>query len=131
MNEFNSWTEINWYALGSLLAQFAFLAAGVWFAHNFLRTIRAFQEQLGALLKLSITGNSPEPQAASANERRSFEAGPYWLAPETHAAGIAQHAASGPSAWHHMIHWLQEPMHSSEVSAWRRAMHWLQAPTGT
>src|SRR5260221_2025956 len=55
MNEFKPWTQNDWYALGSLLTQLAFLFAGVWFARNILRTMRAFQEQAGALLKLSIT----------------------------------------------------------------------------
>jgi hypothetical protein len=130
MNEF-SWTDINWYALGSLLSQFAFLAAGIWFARNLLRMIRAFQEQIGALLKLSITAGSGEPQAANANLRRTFEAGPYWLAPETHATASSERADTGSSAWCRVILWLNAPMHSAEISAWRRAMHWLQAPSGS
>jgi len=46
MNEF-TWIQSNWYALGNLLAQFAFLAAGIWFARKILRTMRASQEQVG------------------------------------------------------------------------------------
>src|SRR5712664_1106664 len=56
MNEFTAWMQSNWYALGSLLSQFVFLAAGIWFARKILRTIRASQEQVGALLKMSVTG---------------------------------------------------------------------------
>jgi len=60
MSEFTDWMQSNWYALGNLLFQFAFLAAAVWFAREMLRTIRASQEQVGALLKLSITGAMTE-----------------------------------------------------------------------
>ncbi|HXY00715.1 MAG TPA: hypothetical protein VEI54_07320 [Candidatus Limnocylindrales bacterium] len=133
MHEFNSWTEINWYALGSLLAQFAFLAAGIWFARNILRTVRAFLEQVGALLKLSITGNPSEPHAASAHSARSFaETSPYWLAPnEPQPDSPAQPVKTGPGAWRRMVLWLNEPMRTAEVSAWRRAINWLQAPSGS
>jgi hypothetical protein len=43
MNEFTAWMQSNWYALGNLLAQFGFLAAGVWFARKIMKTIRASQ----------------------------------------------------------------------------------------
>ena len=56
MNDFTAWIQSNWYALGNLLSQFAFLGAGVWFARKILKTMRASQEQVGALLKLSVTG---------------------------------------------------------------------------
>ena len=61
MNDFSSLPIKDWYALGSLIAQIGFLVAAVWFARNFLRTMRAFQEQIGALLKLSITASTVLP----------------------------------------------------------------------
>jgi len=137
MNDFNSWSEINWYAVGSLLSQCAFLVAGVWFARNFLRTIRAFQEQLGTLLKLSITAAPSEPLSASANTKRSVvEETPYWLKPsETQTAGESASTESGPGpltgAWRGLVHWLNAPMHTAEVSPWRRFTNWLQAPAGS
>jgi hypothetical protein len=138
MNVFNSWPELNWYAAGSLLAQFAFLVAGVWFARNFLRTIRAFQEQLGALLKLSITGAPPDRLAASASTRRSFvDVSQYWLGPAgtTQSAGEREPSKQRPSplagAWRSLVRWLNAPMHSAELTAWRRLIHWLQAPAGS
>jgi hypothetical protein len=136
MNEFNSWTEINWYRLGSLLTQVAFLVAGVWFARNLLKTIRAFQEQVGALLKLSITATPSERFSATANTRRhSADAGLTWLSPlETQTADLSEPAESGPGrlvmAWRRLGRWLQAPMHTAEVSAWRRLIGWLQAPAG-
>ena len=82
MSEFTVWMQSNWYALGNLLFQFAFLAAGVWFAREILRTIRASQEQVGALLKLSITGANTERHSQIAVAERTLAgASPYWLTP--------------------------------------------------
>lgn len=137
MNDFNSWPELNWYAVGSLLAQFSFLVAGVWFARNFLRTIRAFQEQFGALLKLSIMGAPPDRLAASASARRSFvDVNQYWLGPSgTQTAGEPQPSELRPGllagAWRGLLRWLNAPMYSPELAAWRRLIHWLQAPAGS
>lgn len=55
MNETMNWMQNNWYELGSLTGQFAFLFAGLWFAVKILRTMRATQQQMGALLRLSMT----------------------------------------------------------------------------
>ena len=66
MNDFSPLVIKDWYALGSLIAQIGFLVAAVWFARNFLRTMRAFQEQIGALLKLSITSTPGERQSTNA-----------------------------------------------------------------
>ncbi len=55
MNEFSAWMQDNWYSVGSLLAQIAFLFAGVWFARKILKSLRATQQQFGAMLKLSMT----------------------------------------------------------------------------
>jgi hypothetical protein len=137
MNGINSWSDFNWYAAGSLLAQFAFLAAGVWFARNFLRTIRAFQEQVGTLLKLSITAAPPEGLSPTANTKRSFaETSPYWLAPtETQTAREPEFTQSGPGplvgVWRGLVRWLNAPMHTAQTSPWRRLTHWLQAPAGS
>lgn len=60
MNEFSAWFQDNWYSLGSLLAQVSFLFAGVWFARRILRSLRATQQQFGALLKFSMTDGLEE-----------------------------------------------------------------------
>ena len=70
MNE-STWIQSNWYELGNLLAQFAFLAAGIWFACKILRTMRASQEQVGALLKLSVTGSVAERPSSSVIAERT------------------------------------------------------------
>ena len=141
MNDLMPWTQNDWYAAGSLLIRLGFLFAAVWFARNFLRTIRAFQEQVGALLKLSITATSSErtlPNASAIAARSLGEASPYWLPPqETHAPVFQEShlAESGPNFivvfWRGLIHWLNEPVSTSRISAWRRMLNWLQAPAGS
>jgi hypothetical protein len=137
MDEFTIWMRGNWYALGNLLSQFAFLAAGIWFARKILKTIRASQEQVGTLLKLSVTGTLTERQSSSAIARRTLgDASPYWLTPSEAAPELpAELTESGPSrwavAWHGTILWLCAPMSSGELAIWRRAIRWLQAPVGS
>jgi hypothetical protein len=136
MNDYSSLPIKDWYALGSLVAQLGFLVAAVWFARNFLRAMRAFQEQIGALLKLSITSAPGERQSANTNARNVLgEASPYWLAPSlTEPAGAREVVERGPSVfaagWQRTMHWLREPMGSARVSYRRRMMNWLQAPAG-
>ncbi len=86
----------NWYAPASLVIQLSFLIAGVWFARNILRTMRASQEQLGAMLKFSITGVTAEWHSSTVSVNESLTAGsPYCLVPsETEAAGRHQLAPS-------------------------------------
>jgi len=127
----------NWYASVSIVIQLAFLIAGVWFARNVLRTMRAFPEQLGAMLKLSITGVTGERHLSSASARQSLpEVSPYWLAPSlTETAGLPEPIESGPSrvavARRKMVLWLQAPMSGAGMAPWRRIITWLQAPAGS
>src|SRR6266849_7933725 len=134
MSEFTVWMQSNWYALGNLLFQFAFLAAGVWFARTILRTIRASQEQVGALLKLSVTGTSADRHSSNAADRSFANASPYWLTPaETSPGSLPELHGSGShrqGVWYSMIEWLRTPMSSGEATPWRKALHWLQAPAG-
>ncbi len=130
MNELSTWMQSNWYALGNLFIEGAILAAVVWFARKFLRTIRASQEQVGALLKMSVTGAIAERQSSSGAAERPFaSASPYWLTPsETLAAPLQELHESRPGRLHRAIVWLKTPMKRAEVAPWRRAIKWLQAP---
>jgi len=136
MNEFTVWIQSNWYEMGTLLSEFVFLAAGIWFARKILKTLRASQEQVGALLKLSVTGAITDRQPANGSAERSFAtASPYWLTPtEVPPANQQSLAESGPSRWasarHGVIGWLQTPMKSGGVAPWRKAIRWLQSPAG-
>jgi hypothetical protein len=128
MSDFSDWMQIYWYELGTLLVQFAFLGAAVWFARKILRSMRASQEQVGALLKLSV--------ADAAVERKSAVASPYWLTPsETSPISAPVPAQSSPglltSAGRSIVHWLEAPMFGGGAAPWRRVLHWLQAPAGS
>jgi len=130
MNELSTWMQSNWYALGNLFLEVAFLAAAVWFGRRILRTLRASQEQVGALLKMSVTGAISERQSSSGAPERSFgNASPYWLTPsEVSAATPQEPHESRPSLSYRAIVWLKSPMKRAEVAPWRKAIKWLQAP---
>jgi hypothetical protein len=136
MNDFGPLVSKDWYALGNLVAQLGFLVAAVWFARNFLRTMRAFQEQIGALLKLSITSAPGERQSTNTSVRNVLAEGtPYWLPPTLTSPASAPEAVDRGSSlfaagWQRVMHWLREPMRSSEVSYRGRVISWLQAPAG-
>ena len=143
MNDFTAWMQSNWYSLASLLSQVAFLGAGVWFARKILKTMRASQEQVGALLKLSVTGTVSERHSSSAAAERSFAStSPYWLTPtEIPPVTPLEPPVTGPSRWavarhslaaahHSLMVWLQTPMSSGNAAPLRKALHWLQSPAG-
>jgi hypothetical protein len=135
MSDLAALQQNNWYAPVSLVIQLAFLIAGVWFARNLLRTMMAFQEQVGAMLKLSITGVTAERHSSSVSAKQS-EVSPYWLVPsETETAGLPEPIESGPSRFavvrRKMVLWLQAPMSSAGMVPWRRIITWLHAPTGS
>jgi hypothetical protein len=134
MSEFNAFTQGNGYELGSLLVQFGFLVAGIWFASNLLRTMRVFQEQIGALLKLSITAAPIERHSANSTARGlPAETSPNWQTPsETQTVNQPGPSAGGPSrsliARHRLLLWLQAPMSTSKVAPRHRVTSWLRAP---
>jgi len=137
MNDLSTLGQNSWFTPASLLIQLAFLVAGVWFARNILKTMRAFQEQIGALLKLSITTtpadrNVPASPVASAS-RSLADSSPYWLAPSDPEAVVPpQPVEHGPGritvARRKMVLWLQTPMSTAQPAHWRRIVTWLQAP---
>jgi hypothetical protein len=137
MNEFTAWVQGNWYELGNLLADFAFLAVGIWFARKILRTLRASQEQVGTLIKLTVADTLPERQSASTAAERSFATGsPYWLTPsETPSVNPSNLIEDGASrlsnAGHGIVAWLNTPMKSGSAAPWRKAIKWLQSPAGS
>jgi hypothetical protein len=55
MTEISDWFQNNWIDLARLLVQGAILAAVVRYGRKLLATLRASQEQVGALLKLSVS----------------------------------------------------------------------------
>src|SRR5437764_10651755 len=75
MNQIIDWMQNNWYELGSLLAQFTFLFAGLWFAGKILRAMRTTQQQMGALLRLSMTDGLQESSKISESARETLGEG--------------------------------------------------------
>jgi len=125
--------QSQWYAAGSLLIQAGFLIAAVWSVRAILKTIRASQQQMGALLKLTLCGSSAED-----NVRAAVRPTPYLLdgwpeIPENPASSvIANRETEVPqrSVWGGLVGWLQMPMASSGIGSWRQVVRWLQAPAG-
>ena len=76
MNGISDWFENNWIDLARLLVQLAIFAAVVRYGRKLLATLRASQEQVGALLRLSVSDTTAErPAAAREPEpREHFEA---------------------------------------------------------
>ena len=137
MSDFGDWMQNNWYQLGSFFVQFAFLFAAIWFAKRILKTLRASQEQVGALLKLSVSGAAPDrhPEMSPVT-RAASEASPYWLPPTlsqpqpatqfvTREDHSMVHASSGPG----FLGWLKSPMRiTTGTSPFHRVLRWLQSP---
>jgi hypothetical protein len=66
MNGISDWFENNWIDLARLLVQLAIFAAIVRYGRKLLATLRASQEQVGALLKLSVSDTAAAVQPAAA-----------------------------------------------------------------
>ena len=68
MSDFSDWLQNNWIDLARLAVQCAILAVVVSYGRKLLRTLRASQEQVGALLKLSVSDTAEQPAAAAIAE---------------------------------------------------------------
>src|SRR5260370_41804750 len=99
MSDLTACDQNNWLASANLVIQLAFLSGGLWFARNLLRTMMAFQEPVGAMLRLSITGVTAERHSSSASAKQSLaEVSPYWLAPPANDTVAAPYPLrTGPS----------------------------------
>ena len=124
-----------WYQAGSLFIQAGFLIAAVWSVRAILKSVRASQEQMGALLRLTVGGTHSEQST-----RGGVRATPYlldgWPEATDHASADAmyenqQGKTLRSNVFSGLIGWLQGPMASSGISPWRRAVRWLQAPAGS
>jgi hypothetical protein len=72
MTEITDWFQNNWIDLARLLVQGAILTAVVRYGRKLLAALRASQEQMGALLKLSVSDAVAEqavPAAAEVSKR--------------------------------------------------------------
>ena len=121
--------------LATVLVLCGILAAVVWYGRKILSSLRASQEQIGALLKLSISDAIAEKSAPSgisferATVLHSLTGVPDGaplpglaaaLLPETESVGIGTGFARG------VIRWLRAPISRNRPSG--RIVRWLQAP---
>lgn len=125
MTQFSDWVQANWFELGILVLLCFTLGTVVWFARNILRTLRASQEQVGALLRLSFSDVVPVQAPVQAP------------AAEVSAPVLSEPSPRGPNwlfaACRALVRWFQAPMGSSSgsVAPWRKVFRWLQAPAGS
>jgi hypothetical protein len=73
MTEITDWFQNNWIDLARLLVQCAILAAVVRYGRKLLVALRASQEQMGALLKLSVSDAVREQPAPAAESNKSYD----------------------------------------------------------
>jgi hypothetical protein len=76
MNDFMDWFQNNAVDLARLAVQCAILAVVVRYGRKLLATLRASQEQIGALLKLSVSDAVGERSAPAPELSRQFEPPP-------------------------------------------------------
>jgi len=82
MNDFMDWFQNNAVDLARLLVQCAILATLVRYGRKLLATLRASQEQVGALLRLSVSDAVAERSAPASQPARQFEPPPVAPDPE-------------------------------------------------
>jgi len=73
MSEMSDWFQNNWIDLARLFVQGAMLVAVVRYGRKLMATLRASQEQVGALLKLSVSNTVEERPAPAPEPARQFE----------------------------------------------------------
>ena len=137
MNDFGDWMQSNWYQLGSFFVQLGFLFGAIWFAGRILRTLRASQEQVGALLKLSVSGSAPEQRHTepAPSAHTSSNSSPYWLPPAASQQPTTAFVTSRDNPLHNVssgpgfVGWLKSPMTiTNGTSPFHRVLRWLQSP---
>jgi hypothetical protein len=120
MTQFIDWIQNNWFESGILVVLCAILATVVWFARNILKSLRASQEQVGALLRLSVSDGLPAPTASQ--QAPAVEPAPY----------LSEPAPRGPNpliaTGRGVIYWLNTPMRHRSENPLRKVARWLQAP---
>lgn len=118
-----------WYQAGSLLVQAGFLLAGVWSVRAILKNMRASQEQMAALLKLTVSGGANTEDLRTGTRPAPFRRDGWQDAAST--AGTVQRTRPPRTVWSGASAWLQAPIVSTGISPWRKAFRWLQAPAGS
>jgi hypothetical protein len=122
-----------WYQAGSLFIQLGFLIAAVWSVRTIAKSIRVSQEQMHALLRITLSGvpsedgvrTKPRPTPYLLDGWPEATPGPVQATTETKDPEGRRSVSAG------VIGWLCEPMAGSGIGHWRRMLRWLQAPAGS
>lgn len=99
MDQILNWMQNNWFELGTLVAQFAFLFAGLWFAGRILKTMRATQQQMGALLRLSMTNGLEERSNMSETAHQAINDAAHEPTPSVVASSMFSPAPEQPTSY--------------------------------
>jgi len=99
MEQIINWMQNNWFELGTLMGQFTFLFAGLWFAGKILDTMRATQQQMGALLRLSMTHGLEERSNISETARQAMSDAAPERAPGVVASSIFSPTHERPTSY--------------------------------
>lgn len=97
MDQIANFIQNNWYELGTLVGQFTLLFAGLWFAGQILKTLRATQQQMGALLRLSMTNGIEEH--AKIEERSNTGEANHETTPSVIASSMFNPAPERPASY--------------------------------
>lgn len=137
MTDINAGVQNDWSGVATLLVLCAILAAVVWYGRKVLSALRASQEQIGALLKLTITDAIPEESSRSglwfepAGALHSLTGVPHRtdpravILPETETPGVGTGAVEFAQG---VIRWLRAPIRRDASKPSGRLIRWLQAP---
>ena len=139
MDQITNWVLNNWYEFGSLFTQFAFLIAVVWLGRKILTSLRAAQQQMGALLRLSMTDGLQESSKVSEAAGEIIASEPATIAQITSTPDPTPYVAAPltlPEEEHNgghlagVVQWLQTPMPKKQKngSPLKKVVRWLQAP---
>jgi hypothetical protein len=120
-----------WYQAVSLLIQVGFLIAMVWSVRAILKSNRASQEQMGALLRLTFGGPRLEENVSTGARPTPYLLDGWPAAPCAPVqSSIENKDRVSNSVFAGLIEWLEQPMVASGVGPWRRMVQWLQSPAG-
>ena len=137
MSDINAGVQNDWSGLTTLLVLCAILAAVVWYGRKVLSALRASQEQIGALVKLTIADAVPEKSSRSgswfepAGALHSLTGAPHRtdpravILPETQTPGVG---TGGVEFAQGVIRWLRVPIPRNPNQSSGRLIRWLQAP---
>ncbi|HKW61740.1 MAG TPA: hypothetical protein VJN89_04275 [Candidatus Acidoferrum sp.] len=99
MDQIINWMQNNWFELGTLVGQFTLLFAGLWFAGKILSTMRATQQQMGALLRLSMSNGLEERSNIDETEQQTISGAAHETTPSVVASSMFSPTQERPTSY--------------------------------